>query len=85
LGDITTTTTTTIESGCPIELCDKRTTNCAISCKKCPSGYDYCKYSWESKCKNQLGILLPGQSIPWLSCNYAGTCTMNGCYGSIPN
>jgi len=60
-------------------LCSKSTTNCMISCKKCPtSGYEYCEYEWTSKCRNQTGRLQPGNSIPWLSCNYAGTCTLKG-------
>lgn len=80
---ITTTTTTIPLTNCD-EICNKKTTNCAISCKKCPVGYDYCEYTWESRCKNQAGILLPGVSIPWSTCNYAGTCTLEGCYGLTP-
>jgi hypothetical protein len=94
-----TTTTTTIPqiTSCD-KICDNRTINCALSCKKCPTTFNgktvtYCPYSYNSVCNEVLekhgrktsGILLPSQSIPWLTCPSSGTCKLEGCYGQIPS
>jgi len=89
---VTTTTTTTIPGG-PERICEKRTTSCYSSCKKCPTEYNgmpvkYCEYSYNSLCNEKLerngiktsGILSPGQNLPWLVCTSSGNCTLDVYY-----
>jgi hypothetical protein len=89
---VTTTTTTTISGG-PERICSKTTTNCALSCKKCPTEYngktvEHCEYSYDSSCNDMLkkhgiqtsGTLGPGDSIPWLPCTSGGQCTLDVYY-----
>ncbi|OIN88017.1 MAG: hypothetical protein CO092_00820 [Candidatus Aenigmarchaeota archaeon CG_4_9_14_3_um_filter_37_18] len=71
------TTTTTIPGG-PEVICDEFTTSCFHSYKKCPDGYDYCEYDWESPCGSKFGVLNPGQYIPWFACMSRGNCTLIG-------
>src|SRR3989338_3735412 len=73
-----TTTTTTIQAGC-VEICNKQTTNCQLSCKKCPSNYEYCEYEWISSCNSINGTINSGQSLPWLTCNKKSNCAVRGC------
>jgi hypothetical protein len=59
-------------------ICEKTTTNCALSCKSCPLGYKNCQYTFETLCGKLTGTLQPGQSIPWFTCSSAGTCQLIG-------
>ncbi len=60
-------------------ICNKQTTNCQKSCKKCPSNYDYCEYEWTSSCGSKNGIIDSGYLLPKLACNKKSTCAVRGC------
>jgi hypothetical protein len=73
------TTTTTIPPSGGVTICNKRTTNCQLSCGYCPTDYQYCEYSWNSRCGNKAGTVKPGAMVPSnLICLYASTCTLKG-------